>query len=317
VFRRPCENFLNSAFRLAGRRILVTVLCLVIFSARLYSQEVIVKGRFHTGRVKLGQSVPYSLTARYPDSVTVVFPDTAYSFAPFEFIRKTYVQTKTKKNVSYDSAVYFLTTFEIDSVLNFKLPVFVVHPHDCTAVYSGVSSIALTQLVGSIPQSVTPQDLPLKTNTDYLRVRWLLNYPILLLATGIFIVALIVAWLVFGKRIRRYYSLRRLARRHAAFIQDFSRSLEQLRQQFSPARAESVFVIWKKYMEKLVAQPYTKYTAREILSREHDTTLGASLQSINRIIYGGIDPHSEEAFVNLKTYTEQQFARKLEEVKHG
>ena len=72
--------------------------------------------------------------------------------------------------------------------------------------------------------------MPLKSNSSYLNVRWLLNYPLLLLIAGALILILIVVWIVFGKKIRRYLLLRRLNKNHLAFMQRFTHHIETLRQ---------------------------------------------------------------------------------------
>jgi hypothetical protein len=298
-------------------RISVTLSLWVVVFIQVSGQDVQVRGKFHADSIKIGQAVPFSLTARYPASLNVLFPDTGFSFAPFEVQGKKYFQTKTLKNVSYDSVVYFLTTYEIDSVQQLQLPVFVVHTKDCTQVNSNTSSIILKQLVKAKYDSLTAEKLPLKENANYINVRWLLNYPLVLILAAVLVIALIVAWIIFGKRIRRYFKLRKFMKNHKAFVLKFSQSVGELQHEFSSGRAESIFVLWKKYMETLVSQPYTRYTAREILQMEHDETLGPTLQALNKIIYAGVNPASEEPFTNLLAYTEQQFLKKLEEIKHG
>jgi len=299
------------------RRFSTIFFCITITSLQATAQNVIVRSRFYTDSLKIGEVVPFSLTARYPSSVNVLFPDSSFSFAPFELQNKKYFRTKTQNHLSYDSVVYFLRTYEIDSAQKLNLPVFLVNPNDCTKVYGQGSSIILKQLVKAVPDSVTAEQLPLKTNTRYRDVRWLLNYPLLIFVLGLLLVALIIVWIVFGKRIRRYFRLRRLTKTHQAFLSRFSQSLDQLKAQFSSEQAETVFVIWKKYMENLVSRPYTKYTAREILQLEHDEQLGFTLAAINQLIYGGINSAAEKPFIDLRAYTEQMFVRKLEEIRHG
>jgi hypothetical protein len=298
-------------------RVLAIVFLTVIPLVQAAGQDVKVHGYFQSDSLKIGEVVPYSLTARYPSSINVIFPDSGYSFAPFELLRKKYFQTFTKNNISLDSVVYFLVTYEVDSLQTLRLPAFVVHVGDCTIVYSNTDSIILKQLVHLNTDSLTVEKLPLKTNTDYLNVSWLLNYPLLLIAIGILIVALIVLWIIFGKRIVRYYKIKRLTRKHAEFVQKFSASVHDLQQNFSSDLAESIFVLWKKYMENLVSRPYTRYTSREILKMEKDESLGNALRALNKIIYAGINPATDEPFTQLQKYTELQFVKKTEELKHG
>ena len=281
------------------------------------AQEIVVHGRFMTDTVKIGEQIPYSLSVHYPSSQSIVFPDSAFSFFPFEIQKKKYFPTQTKDQISFDSAVYFLSTFEIDSLQSLALPVFVIHRRDCTAVYAQPDTLFLKQLVGTIPESVAAKDLPLKTNAGYLNVRWLLNYPLLLLIGGTLIVVLIIVWLAFGNKIRKYFMLRRLTKNHVVFLDRFAQHLEKLRKEGSSAVAESTLVIWKKYMEGLVARPYTKFTTKEILQLSSDEKLRLALHHIDRMVYAREGIFSVEAFDPLRAFSQDQFTKKTEEVKHG
>ncbi len=281
------------------------------------SQEIVVRGQFMTDSVKIGEQIPYSLSVHYPASLSIVFPDSAFSFHPFEIQNKKYFPTQTKNQISFDSAVYFLSTFEIDSLQSLALPVFVIHRRDCTAVYAKPDTVYLKQLVGTIPESVAAKDLPLKTNADYLNVSWLLNYPLLLLIGGILIVTLIILWLVFGKRIKKYYGLRRLTKNHLVFLDRFAQHMEKLQKESTPAVAESILVIWKKYMEGLVDWPFTKFTTKEILQLVSDENLKQALHYIDRMVYASDRAFSIEAFEQLRAFSQAQFTKKIEEVKHG
>jgi hypothetical protein len=270
-----------------------------------------------TDSVKIGEQILYSLSVRYPSSQSIVFPDSSFSFFPFEMQRKKYFPTQTRDQISFDSAVYFLSTFEIDSLQSLALPVFVIHRRDCTSVYAQQDTVFLKQLVGPIPNSIAAKDLPLKSNADYLNVRWLLNYPLLLLIAGILIVVLLIVWLIFGKRIRKYFLLRRLTKNHIVFLDRFARHLEKLRKESSSVVAESALVIWKKYMEGLVARPYTKFTTKEILVLAGDEKLSEALHRIDRMVYARDGIFSVEAFDPLRSFTQDQFVKRTEEVKHG
>jgi hypothetical protein len=295
-----------------------TILSLLLISSSLVNaQSVSIQGRFLSDSIKIGEQVPYSLTARYPSSLNLVFPDSTFSFAPFEIQKKKYFPTLSKNNISFDSTVYFLTTFEIDSIQTLSLPVFSIHAKDCTAFYSTTDTIFLKQLIKAVPDSIAAQELPLKTNTTYQNVRWLLNYWVIIIVTGVLLLSSIIVWVIFGKRIKKYFVLRRLQRKHNSFLQQFSKSAERLRSGFTVNHAENVLVVWKGYMEELLAQPFTTATSREILLREKDEALGNALQSVDRMIYKSNDSYSEEAITSLNQYAQKRFINKVEEIKHG
>ncbi|HWA35411.1 MAG TPA: hypothetical protein VG737_14825, partial [Cyclobacteriaceae bacterium] len=260
--------------------------------------------------------VPYILTARYPKSKQVLFPDSLFSFAPFEMSRKNFFPTVTNGNTSYDSTVYMLTTFEIDSIQQLRLPVFVVQEKDCLTVYAALDHVFLRHQISSMPDSVSVDKLPLKVNTAYQKVQWILNYPLALIAIGSLLVALVVIWLIFGKRIRKHFALKRLNKGYQEFLDRFNGALARLNSQFSQRTAEETLIIWKDYMEGLEKYPYMKLTSREIVRLVGDTKLENALKSVDRTIYGGANL-SLEPFQFLQTYSRQRFLKKEEEVRNG
>ena len=297
-------------------RIFLT-LTFFLFHLVSFAQEVKVTGGFVGDSIKIGEPVPFTLTARYPKNLTLVFPDSAFSFSPFEYQKKFFFTTKTTNGLSYDSVVYLLSTYEIDTVQSLKLPVFVVQKKDCTSVFSTLDEVILKQLIRHVPDSVAAKDLPLKTNTNYLNVKWLFNYPVALVISGVLLVLAIAGFLIFGKRVRKYFLLRRLNRNHQNFIMKFNETISGLQTNFSILKAEAALVLWKYYMENLVQTPYSKLTSREILDKEKNEQLGQALQAIDRVIYGGMSSTSNESFDSLRTYCEQQYQLKLEEAKNG
>src|SRR5688500_9661894 len=98
----------------------------------LLAQDVTVRGGFFLDSLKIGDQTGFYLTAKYPSNLNIIFPDSTYNFSPFEYERKRYFPTQTTKGESYDSVVYFLSTFEVDSVQTLSLPVFQLNPQDCT-----------------------------------------------------------------------------------------------------------------------------------------------------------------------------------------
>jgi hypothetical protein len=296
-------------------RLVVSVACLFVASF-CSAQDVKVRGHFSADSIQLGKSISFYLTARYPQNTNIVFPDSLFSFAPFEFQKKRFVPTLTKNDESYDSAIYTLTTFEIDSMQVLKLPAFVIHPKDCTIVFSETDTVFFDRAVKNLPDSVQLEKIPLKTNTNYLNVSWLLNYPLLSIIIGAVIVLLIVGWIIFGKRIRKYFKIKRMNKKYYAFLEEFNSSIEIAQSNFSSRSAEAALLVWKRYLENLVGKPYTKYTTKEIREREQDERLGNSLSAIDRMVYANV-PGDKEHFINLKSYSEDQFHLKLEEIKNG
>lgn len=298
-------------------KFLISVLIAFLITRIAHAQEIKVDGKFQTDSLKIGIAVPYSLWATYPSDKTIVFPDSTFAFDPFEIDHKKYFPTVTKEGFSFDSVVYYLTSFEIDSIQLLSLPVFVVNPADCTQVNAAVDTIFLQQMVKHVPDSVSVEQLPLKTNTAYQTVSWLLNYPLLLIIGGVILIILIIVWVGFGKRIKKHFIVRKLNKRYLKFKEEFSGTVTQLQSHYTTQKAEAALVLWKNYMEQLQASPYTKYTTKEIFQMVKDEKLANALKIIDRTIYRESQGLERNPLDELQEYTEQKFRDKVQEVRNG
>jgi hypothetical protein len=297
------------------RSVLVLLFCLQV--SGVCAQSVTVRAGFAADSVVVGDEVPFFLSATYPQKLNVVFPDSAFSFMPFEYQRKKFFSTRTVDSTSYDSTVYYLSTFEVDSVQYLQLPVFVLHPTDCTTVLSNRDSIHLKELVTfPLPDTLKAENLPLLSDTEYRAVDWLLNYPVLLYVGGALIMLVVVGWLLFGKRIRKHFMVKRLLKHHAQFNESFNRNLQKIQQGFSVVIAEHTIGLWKTYMEQLDAKPYTRLTTKETALLLNDSTLSEPLRTIDAAVYGH-KTNVLQPLQQLREYAEKTFQQKLEKVTHG
>ncbi|MND03453.1 hypothetical protein D3C83_232740 [compost metagenome] len=73
--------------------------------------------------------------------------------------------------------------------------------------------------------------------------------------------------------------------------------------------------MWKKYLENLEYQPYTKLTTKETIQLLKDDSIRSSLQHIDRSIYGR-QPVEVQAFEGLMDFAEHKYRQKMEEVMH-
>lgn len=297
--------------------ILVLVIILVTcWDRQVYAQDVKLVGQFQADSFKIGEPVAYSFTARYPQHLTLLFPDSLYNFAPFEFDKKAFFSTKTTNGISYDSTVYYLTSFELDKIQKLALPAYIVSVRDCTAIAAEADSIYLVEVADLPTDSINAQNLPLKTDLLYEDVWYQFNYYIgVIILIGVAVISLIV-WLAFGKRIIKYFKVKKIIKKHQQFIQTFSEHIEQLINNNSSERTEQTVLLWKRYMEQLDKKPYTKLTTRETIAVTPDEVLRESLKSIDGAIYG----HSQNVIASLeylKKFSENQFQKRLAEVKHG
>ena len=298
------------------RGILGLLFVLFFVNQSVLAQEIEPKGLFLEDTIKIGTPVGYSLSLKYPKELDVVFPDSLYDFSPYEIDHKEYFPTKSDSTHSYDSAVYYFLSFEIDSIQTLKLPVFILHSKDSTTVNSNTDSIILDQLVEEVPDSVAIEALPLKENTTYKNVDTQFNYPVLILILGILIVAITIFLIIFGGKIRQNFGIRRMRKSYQKFVASYDQIIAD--SATAPtAKAEKALITWKRYLEGLERRPYTKLTTKEIIKWYKVEGIEESLKTIDRAIYS--KQSTEElmpAYTSLKKYAHDRFNQKVEEVKN-
>ncbi|MEQ8927791.1 MAG: hypothetical protein RLO81_18385 [Fulvivirga sp.] len=278
-----------------------------------FAQDVQIKGYFLDDSIKIGEPSPYVLTAKYHSSTDLIFPDSLFNYTPYELGEKWFAPTKTIGEHSYDSALYYILSFEIDSTQYLQLPVFQIVGRDSIPLYPAKDSIVLKHLVKEIPDSVAAEAMPLIENTSYRYVQLALNYPYLIAGAVLFIILIVIGYLVFGKSVKRWLKLRRLEKKHLKFMEDYNSLLSQN----SQSHTEQILLVWKKYLEKLEKTPYTKMTTKELLLHDHIVRIGDELKHIDRAIYGGKQENMQEVFKKLLTFAENRYHDKVNEVKHG
>lgn len=280
------------------------------------AQDVVVRSGFFKDSLRVGDQTGYYLAAEYPTALNILFPDSTFSFSPFEFENKEYFPTETAQGKSYDSVIYYLSTFEVDPVQALSLPVFQLNAMDCTVYLSQRDTILLAELVKDLPDTVNLKNLPLKVNVAYEEVPYTFNYLVAGMIAGVLLVLGIVTWIVFGKKIRRHYRLKRMQKSHQKFLEVFNQQVDSIKSAFSSVTTESALSQWKKYMEQLEARPYTKLTTKETLLMENNELLGRNLHAVDSAIYGH-DTSVIESLESLRNFADRRFVQKLEEIKHG
>jgi hypothetical protein len=296
-------------------KVLLFLWLIFIVTATTAQETINVRGGFFEDSIKVGNAARFYLTARYPSKINILFPDSTFEYAPLEFNKKEYFTTETTNGISYDSVIYHLKAFEIDSLQALSLPVFQINKSDCTLHASNVDTIKLTFITGVV-DTIAVHKLPLKDQANFHPIDVPFNYPVLVFVVGTFLIVIAALWFLFGKRIKRHYKIKRMVKAHQAFIAGFEQKLGSVTRQYSPLSTEDTLVHWKRYLEQLERIPYTKLTSREIQRLEKNDNLGKTLHGIDEAIYG----HNTQVsmlFESLRTFAEQRFNKKLEEVKHG
>lgn len=237
-------------------------------------------GRFLTDSVEIGRPFYFTLSYHHDPSLEVFFPDTTYNFYPFEMVRRDFFPTSTSDNISLDSAVYTLVSFEISKTQKLDLPIYLLSKRDCTAIFSLTDSVFLKEMIKTSVDS-----LALKTDTKLLSVRQQINYLQIIIY---FLGALgggIVVYALFGRYIRKQYRLFLFSRKHKEFQANYKK---YARATLDDVTIGNALVLWKKHLEWLEKRPYTSYTTKEIISRLPNERLEEALKEVDSAIYGGI-----------------------------
>lgn len=297
-------------FRAAG----ISTYLIFIFSISGFSQQVKPNGYLSKDTVKIGEPFQYSLSAKYPRESEILFPDSTYDFSPFELLSYNPYPTKSDSIVSFDSTVYELATYEIDSIQYLTLPVFIVESGDSTVIAPTLDSIILYHAVVEIPDSIT-----MKSNTDYNLVSLNFNYPYFIIGFTIFLVIGLIILIFFGKSIRKKIRLYRLNKLHKKFLEEYKNRMAKLESNGKDVKdIEFLLWKWKDYMELLKDMPYTKLTTKEINQISPDKELNLALNEIDKAIYSGkYAIQVSNTFEFLRRVSEDSFNDKVEEIKNG
>ena len=278
-----------------------------------FSQEVMVKGGFVEDSMKIGQTTHFWITASYPPQFQVVFPDSLFDYSPFEYMGKTFSPTRAKGEVYFDSTTYQIQSFEIDNTQYFKLPATILHNKDSTLIYTPLDSISLIQLATHV--SDTTQ---LITNTEYWDVKGSMNYPLLWIILGTLIILSIAVFFLFGKKIRRYFKLKRLRKEYTRFSEQLTQSIRSMREQPRKEEIEQSYNQWKSFLERLEGIPYTRLTSKEILKLKETSELKEVLKNIDRCIYGNGDTNGVyKDFQSIEDYTQHRYSVIVNEIKNN
>ncbi len=271
------------------------------------------QGHFLKDSIRIGEEVPYAFSFRYPSEMTVLFPDTTYNFFPFELNRKEYFPTVTDSIFNTDSVVYYLETFEIDSLQYLRLPAFIVTGGDSSVIFSDPDSIILVEVVKEIPK-----DPKLREETNLVPVKKEFNYPVFFLVLGIILAVIILIAVFFGKSLYRSWKVFRLQRAHKRFISRFFGMIRDVGSNNPTVEVEHVLAVWKQYMEKLERKPFAKMTTTEITRSYAEPELKEQLRYIDRNIYGNERSTALfKAFDYLLKYADERYHKRIEEIKNG
>lgn len=283
------------------------LLLLCLLSGSLAAQEISPRGKFLADSIAVGEQVDYTLAVRYPKSMELLLPDSTWDYAPFELLSRKSFDTRSDSAHNYDSAVYTLTTFEVDPVLQLAIPVFILQEGDSIPVYPASDSIFFADMIRQVPDSVA-----LLSDTAYREVAYETNWYLvaaIAIPTGL-VLLVILALLI--KPLYRRFQRKRFIQRYDQFISNWEYAEGKWKQEDNAENTEAWLLVWKTYMEKLEGLPYLSLTTKELGKSGISQEVFEALRQIDRKIYGGsTDPHLTNAFGTLREHTKALFHDKL------
>ena len=293
------------------RKIILLFLLIFCVFTKANAQKVTPEGAFIQDSTKVGEVIAYTLSIHYPRSESIIFPDSTYDFSPFELVRKEAFSTESDSLNSFDSTVYYLSTFEMERKQVLALPVYLIKNTDSISLFANEDEITLVTVLTKMPDSLVAIE-----NTSLQPVVQAFNYPYLIAGLVLLAIIIIAIALIFGKRIRQKIRVYRLKKAYESFLGRYDKALSGLTN--TDKSQESLLLIWKKYMEKLETIPYTKFTSKEIIKLHPQENLKTALSKIDRNIYGGFgDTDIKSKFETLRNYSEERLNVKLEEVQNA
>jgi hypothetical protein len=269
-----------------------------------------VQGVFLQDSIKIGEPVKYALSFSHTPETEILMPDSSFSYFPFEFIRKENFPTRTSKNISKDSTIYFLRTFETNKFQKLSLPVFILGNGDSTFKYPPEDTIYFKEMVRSLSDN-----LLLKESTQFLPVKKDFNYPYNITFAIGGITAIMISILTLGKPARRRYRLFIIRRIHKNFIKNYTHLENDFIISKNKSSIEQALYLWKTYISRLENKPVNSFTTTELISLYNIEDLKVGLQTIDKAIYGGlITTETESALKRLRKFSEKIFRKKKKEI---
>ena len=285
----------------------------LVFAFFSLAQEIEVKGGFVQDSLKIGLNVEYWMTAKYPAEMDLFLPDSNYNFSPYEFGGREYFETLSDSTRAIDSVVYSLQSFEIEKVQYLELPATLILNNDSSRIFTPKDSIFLVELV-----PVATDTTAMIANTNYQKVNREFNSPFVMILIGSLVFIGLVVLLVFGKKIRRSFLLKRMANSHERFLRELSDQIELLKNNGTPDLAESALGVWKNYQEKIEKQPFTKLTSKEMVTYDFAKELKNPLREIDRCVYGKLQSNTVyQDFQHLEGFSENRYNHHIDRIKHG
>ncbi len=289
------------------RYILILSLSFLLLSPSAIAQELKVEGYFMQDSAKLGERVPYVLKATYGKGYNIVFPDSTFDISPLVLLEKQTFMSSTKNGISLDSAVYYVSNFSLDPVIQFSLPVFEVMKYDSLTYYPEEASLALKLMIDPLPEQLSFQE-----NNVYQNIPKDFNFPLLIAAiVCIFILAALV-FFFFGNNIKKKLQIWNEKRKYKRFVTRWAKAEQNFAAKPDMDGADELLGLWKTYMEHLKDKPFREWTTTEISEFLENKDIIKDFREIEMIIYAGKEGQDiSQACQNLKGICAETYHQKI------
>ena len=271
------------------------------------AQEIKIEGRFANDTVLVGEPVSYRLILTYPETVDLLLPDSVAEYPGLEYVKKEFTPTVTKNNISSDTVTYWLRSFSPDTTVVFAMPVYWLQPNDSLQLFAKPDSL----IIGTVlPAGAAADTLELTASAQLVPIRNRFNYPYLIIGIAAGLIIIIIVLIVFGDRLKNWWRVWQLNKKHKSFINKYNRTLDQI--QVGKAPVDNAYLQWKQYLEQLENKPYTKLTSSEIAALNHDyQELIRTLQALDKSIYGyGSSTDNLQQLALLKETADKKYSAK-------
>ena len=124
-----------------------------------------------------------------------------------------------------------------------------------------------------------------KENTILSTIKSIFNSEKLITYASIFLIILVCLYVIFRKRIKKYFKVRRLKKDTEKFNESFSSVLKNYELSNNINDLESLLLLWKRFMDKLTNKPYLSSTTNEISPFLKKKNLIMTLQEIDKNLY--------------------------------
>jgi len=259
------------------KKIIFIFLCF-LHSHKIHSQDIDYNIYFVQDSVNIGDPITLISTLKYPLSIEIVQPDSSYFFNSFDFVKKRVFESISSNNIISDSTIYYLQTFELDSIQSLYLNSYIINDNDSLKISSNNDSITIISLVKEINSKT-------KANTFLEKLNSIFNSRKFLITSGIIFSVLLFVYLIFRKRIKKYFKIKRMKSETLFFNNEFDKILSNYLETKETKFLENLLLLWKRFMERLSKKPYSSSTTSEIAIFNNNKRSINTLEEIDKSIY--------------------------------